>query len=93
MTFTIVRAPKYYIQYRTADQVSRVKNELAGSFSYYAEAQDALDTGQFCEKLLSPVWGEISDSEPFDFLGKRFKVIRTENLSPQEITLLPGYSR
>lgn len=86
MNFTIARAPKYYVQYRTADQVSRVTNELAGSFSYYAEAQDALDTGMFCEKLLSPIWGDISDSKPIDFLGKRFKVIRKENLSPQETT-------
>ncbi|WP_410742168.1 hypothetical protein [Citrobacter freundii] len=40
-----VLAPSYKVCYRTADQVSRVKNELAGSFMYFAEAQDAMDTG------------------------------------------------
>lgn len=88
MTLTIVRVPKYYIQYRTTNQVSRVKNELAGSFSYYAEAQDALDSGLFCEKILSPIWGDISDSKQFDFLGKHFAVILLENLSATESHLI-----
>ncbi|WP_149543099.1 hypothetical protein [Serratia marcescens] len=92
MTFSIVRAPKYYVMYRTADQVSRVKNDLAGSFSYYAEAQDALDSGLFCQKILSPVWGSIYDKNPSDFLGKRFRIIRTESLTPEESALLPEHS-
>lgn len=78
-----VLAPNYKVCYRTADQVSRVKNELAGSFMYFAEAQDAMDTGLFCQKILIPVW-ELSIEERSDFLGKRYKMVSKDSLSPSD---------
>ncbi len=78
-----VLAPRYKVCYRTADQVSRVINELAGSFMYFSSAQDAMDTGLFCQKILIPIW-ELSIDDRFDFLGKRFEVIEKEKLSPSE---------
>ncbi len=78
-----VLAPNYKVCYRTADQVSRVSNELAGSFMYFASAQDAMDTGLFCQKVLIPVW-ELSIEDRNDFLGKRFEMVKKENLSPTE---------
>ncbi|HBV2907961.1 hypothetical protein AAHD79_11040 [Citrobacter freundii] len=78
-----VLAPNYKVCYRTADQVSRVKNELAGSFMYFAEAQDAMDTGLFCQKILIPVW-ELSIEERSDFLGKRYKTLSKDSLSPSD---------
>ncbi|GEM_PF-3052570 len=78
-----VLAPNYKVCYRTADQVSRVSNELAGSFMYFANAQDAMDTGLFCHKVLIPVW-ELSIEDRSDFLGKRFEMVKKENLSPAE---------
>jgi len=80
-----VMAPNYKVCYRTADQVSRVSNELAGSFMYFALAQDAMDTGLFCQKILIPVWG-MSGKERFDFLGKRFEIVSKENLSPRDLS-------
>lgn len=78
-----VLAPNYKVCYRTADQVSRVKNELAGSFMYFAEAQDAMDTGLFCQKILIPVW-ELSIEERSDFLGKRYEMVSKDSLSPSD---------
>lgn len=78
-----VMAPNYKVCYRTADQVSRVSNELAGSFMHFANAQDAMDTGMFCQKILTPIW-EMSGEERFDFLGKRFEIVNKENLSPRD---------
>lgn len=78
-----VLAPSYKVCYRTADQVSRVKNELAGSFMYFAESQDAMDTGLFCQKILIPVW-ELSIEERSDFLGKRYKMVSKDSLSPSD---------
>lgn len=78
-----VLAPNYKICYRTADQVSRVRNELAGSFMYFATAQDAIDTGLFCQKILIPVW-ELYIEERSDFLGKRYEMISKDNLSPSD---------
>lgn len=79
-----VMAPFYKVSYRTADQVSRVKNELAGSFMYFANAQDAMDTGLFCQKVLIPVWDK-SREERFDFLGKRFEIVSKESLSRSQV--------
>ncbi|BET42730.1 hypothetical protein VNF293_27550 [Atlantibacter hermannii] len=84
---TKVLAPNYKICYRTADQVSRVSNNLAGAFMYFAVAQDAMDTGLFCQKILIPVW-EWSMEERSDFLGKRFDVVSRENLSPTDYSLV-----
>ena len=78
-----VLAPKYKVCYRTADQVSRVSNELAGSFMYFATAQDAMDTGLFCQKVLIPVW-ELSIEDRSDFLGKRYEMISKDSLSPSD---------
>lgn len=78
-----VLAPKYKVCYRTADRVSRVSNELAGSFMYFATAQDAMDTGLFCQKVLIPVW-ELSIEDRSDFLGKRYEMISKESLSPSD---------
>lgn len=74
-----VLAPRYKVCYRTADQVSRVSNKLAGSFMYFAEAKDALDTGLFCQKLLLPVW-ELSIDDRKDFLGKDFELVNKADL-------------
>ncbi|MCY0803406.1 hypothetical protein AB7W67_07385 [Providencia rettgeri] len=81
----MVQSKRVQIMYRTADQVSRVKNELAGSFMYFARAEDAMETGLFCQKLVVPFWG---DEDKFDFLDKRFEVKNTNNLSPTEQSLL-----
>ena len=78
-----VLAPKYKVCYRTADQDSRVSNELAGSFMYFATAQDAMNTGLFCQKVLIPVW-ELSIEERSDFLGKRYEMISKDSLSPSD---------
>lgn len=82
-----VLAPNYQVAYRTADQVSRVSNELAGAYMYFAEAQDAMETGLFCQKLLISVWpGERIDR--CDFLGKPFRTVSRENLTPTEHSLV-----
>ena len=64
-------APWYKIVYLTANQVSKVSNELAGGFSYYADPNDALNTGLFCQKLTIPVY-DYQNEPKTDFLGKRF---------------------
>jgi len=62
-----------YIVYRGADQVSKVTNELAGSFCYYAEAEDALNNHKFVQKIhCYEIAGGKYDK---DFLGKRCKII------------------
>ncbi|HEK3185686.1 TPA: hypothetical protein ACXM4F_003249 [Proteus mirabilis] len=71
--------------YRTADQVSRVSNELAGCFLHYARADDAMESGLFCQKLVVPFWG---DEDKFDFLNKRFEVKKVSDLTPTEQSLL-----
>lgn len=81
-----VMAPYYKVCYRAADQVSRVQNDLAGSFMYFAEAQDAMDTGLFCQKVLIPVW-ELTIEDRCDFLGKRFEMVKKENLSRSDYSL------
>lgn len=73
------------IMYRTADQVSRVSNELAGSFMYFARADDAMESGLFCQKLVVPFWG---DEDELDFLDKRFEVKKVSDLTPTEQGLL-----
>ncbi|MBI6547385.1 hypothetical protein [Xenorhabdus lircayensis] len=70
--------------YRTATQVSRVSNKLAGSFSYYANAQDAIDTGLFCQKLVDDYW---TGDERFDFLGQPFVIKSREELNPEEYSI------
>jgi len=54
---------------------------------YFAVAQDAMDTGLFCQKILIPVW-EWSMEERSDFLGKRFDVVSRENLSHTDYSLV-----
>lgn len=79
-------APMYKVTYRTADQVSRVSNELAGSFMYFATGQDAMDTGLFCQKVLIPVWpGDREEKE--DFLGKPFAFLLRDRMSQDELSL------
>lgn len=72
--------------YRTANRVSRVSNELAGSFSYFARADDAMDSGLFCQKVVVPFWGH---EDKFDFLDKRFEVKKVSDLTSTEQLLLP----
>lgn len=81
-----ILAPTYKVTYRTANQVSRVSNELAGSFMYFATAQDAMDTGMFCQKVLIPVWtGDREERQ--DFLGKPFAFLLRDRMSQDELTL------
>lgn len=68
------------VMYRTADNVSRVRNGLAGSFMYFAEAQPACDTGLYVEKLV------LNTDETHDFLGNRFK-----EASPMAFTRFARY--
>ncbi|MDX6917836.1 hypothetical protein R9X49_22320 [Pectobacterium carotovorum] len=82
-----VLAPYYKVCYRTADQVSRISNALAGSFMYFAVAQDAFDTGLFCQKILTPVW-ELSIEKRFDVLGKRFELLSKDSLSHVDKSLI-----
>ncbi|MBD2816522.1 hypothetical protein ID850_17640 [Xenorhabdus sp. Flor] len=77
----IIKSKKVVIMYRTADQVSRVSNELAGIFMYFANAQDAMDTGLFCQKLVFDYW---PGDERFDFLDKPFVIKRRDELTPDE---------
>ncbi|NHB94621.1 hypothetical protein [Photorhabdus cinerea] len=74
----IVKSKRVIIKYRTADQVSRTDNSLAGCYSYYAKAQDALDSGLFCEKLIIPYWG---DERITDFKGKLFVIKNRDELT------------
>ncbi len=83
--YNVVKSNRVQIMYRTANQVSRVSNELAGSFSYYARADDAMNSGLFCQKLVVPFWGH---EDAFDFLDKRFEVKKATDLTPLEQLLL-----
>lgn len=86
----IVKSKRVIIQYRTADQVSRVYNSLAGCYLYYANAQDALDSGLFCEKLIFPYyWGD----ERTDFLGKPFIIKDRDELTKEEQSIADGRAR
>ncbi|WP_416777469.1 hypothetical protein ACNFJN_04490 [Xenorhabdus budapestensis] len=77
----IMRSNQVVIMYRTANQVSRVSNELAGSYMYFANAQDAMDTGLFCQKLVFDYW---PSSKRFDFLDKPFVIKDSSELTPEE---------
>ncbi|MBD2815954.1 hypothetical protein ID850_14540 [Xenorhabdus sp. Flor] len=77
----IVKSKQVVIKYRTATQVSRVSNELAGSFMYFANALDAIDTGLFCQKLVFDYW---PGDERVDFLGKPFVIKSRDELTPEE---------
>ena len=66
----------YVVMYRTATHVSKVDNSLAGTFMYFADPYDALDTGLFCEKIVVYLDYQ-SDS---DYLGKFY-----EEATEQEI--------
>ncbi|MGJ0636820.1 hypothetical protein [Xenorhabdus bovienii] len=77
----IVRSNRVIIKYRTANMVSRVSNELAGGFMYYAKAQDALDSGLFCEKLIHSY---REGGQWHDFLGKPFVIKNRDELTPEE---------
>ncbi|CDH30047.1 hypothetical protein XBJ2_500022 [Xenorhabdus bovienii str. Jollieti] len=77
----IVKSNRVVIMYRTATQVSRVSNELAGGFMYFANAQDAMDTGLFCQKLVFDYW---SGDERCDFLDKLFVIKNWDELTPDE---------
>ncbi|MDE9495684.1 hypothetical protein KKJ09_19380 [Xenorhabdus bovienii] len=81
----IVKSNQVVIMYRTATQVSRVSNELAGGFMYFANAQDAMDTGLFCQKLVFDYW---SGDERFDFLDKPFAIKNWDELTPKEKSIV-----
>ncbi|PHM49088.1 hypothetical protein [Xenorhabdus sp. KK7.4] len=78
----IMKSKHVVIMYRTANQVSRVSNELAGSYMYFARAQNAMDTGLFCQKLILDYW---DGDEKFDFLEKRFEIKSRCDLTQDEI--------
>ena len=64
----------YLVKYKTATQVSKVDNSLAGCFMYFADPEDAFNTGLFCEKIV--VWEDNAQYSEymFDFYGnKRFR--------------------
>ncbi|RAW92433.1 MULTISPECIES: hypothetical protein [unclassified Photorhabdus] len=80
----IVKSNRVIIKYRTADQVSCVSNELAGCFMYFADARDAIDTGLFCQKLVSNYY---SGDDRQDFLGKPFVIKNRDELTPDESSI------
>lgn len=64
----------YLVKYKTASQVSKVDNSLAGCFMYFAEPEDAFNTEFFCEKIV--VWVDV-DLFPeccYDVYKKRFRI-------------------
>lgn len=64
---------KFYVAYRALEDVSLlVDGTLAGRACFYAEAQDALDTGLPCDKVI------ISRDHRgrFDHIGKPFQRAR-----------------
>lgn len=63
----------YLVKYRAATCVSKVKNELAGSMTYFATAEDAMDSGLFCEKIVAWVEEKFMSDYGSDILGKRYK--------------------
>lgn len=71
----------YRITYRTATDVSRVDNALAGSFEYFADAQDALDTGLFVEKYVTVCYAQ-HDSK--DITGKTYVLKTYDQLTPTD---------
>lgn len=62
----------YLVKYKTASQVSQVENSLAGCFMYFADPEDAFNTGLFCEKIV--VWVELFDVGRYDMYNKRFRI-------------------
>ena len=62
----------YLVKYKTASQVSKVNNSLAGCFMYFADPEDAFNTGLFCEKIV--VWVELFDVGRYDMYNKRFRI-------------------
>lgn len=64
----------YLVKYKTASQVSQVENSLAGCFMYFADPEDAFNTGLFCEKIV--VWVDV-DLFPeccYDMHKSRFRI-------------------
>ena len=69
----------YVVMYKTATMVSKVDNSLAGTFMYFADPKDALDTGLFCEKVV--VWKRTEQDEPIiDGYGKSYKEATEEEI-------------
>ena len=62
----------YLVKYKTASQVSQFENRLAGCFMYFADPEDAFNTGLFCEKIV--VWVELFDVGWYDMYNKRFRI-------------------
>ena len=62
----------YLVKYKTVSQVSQVENSLAGCFMYFADPEDAFNTGLFCEKIV--VWVELFDVGRYDMYNKRFRI-------------------
>lgn len=63
----------YLVKYRTASQVSKVNNSLAGCFMYFADPEDAFNTGMFCEKIV--VWTDVDlfPESCYDSYGSRYR--------------------
>ena len=63
----------YLVKYRTASQVSEVSNSLAGCFMYFADPEDAFNTGMFCEKIV--VWTDVDlfPESCYDSYGSRYR--------------------
>ena len=67
----------YVVMYKTATMVSKVNNSLAGTFMYFADPKDALDTGLFCEKVVVYL-NRYSDQK--DNLDKFYKEATEEEI-------------
>jgi len=63
----------YLVKYKTASQVSQVDNSLAGCFMYFAEPEDAFNTGLFCEKIVVWVDVDLFPESRHDTHGKWFR--------------------
>ena len=72
----------YFVKYKTATMVSRIDNSLAGSFMYFADPQDAFDTGLFCEKVVVYV-DDFFPENRIDIFGKYFKVASEAEIRKQ----------
>lgn len=63
----------YLVKYKTASQVSQVENSLAGCFMYFADPEDAFNTGLFCEKIAVWVDVDLFPESRRDTHGKWFR--------------------
>ena len=63
----------YLVKYKTASQVSQVENSLAGCFMYFADPEDAFNTGLLCEKIVVWVDVDLFPESYYDVHGSSYR--------------------